>query len=88
VAKGDGLEADFQDGRQFLRSLKRKRINNQSLATILNITPTPNPNPRTNPRKLLFQFWNHLVNYLSSIPFRKFTGIIEDFQSFLTGTPI
>ena len=23
VAKGDGLEAGFQDGRQFLRSLKR-----------------------------------------------------------------
>jgi hypothetical protein len=38
VAKGDGLEAGFQDGRQFLRSLKRKRINNQSLATILNLT--------------------------------------------------
>ena len=41
VAKGDGLEAGFQDGRQFLRSLKRKRINNQPLATILNHTPTP-----------------------------------------------
>ena len=40
VAKGDGLEAGFQDGRQFLRSLKRKRINNQALATILNLTLT------------------------------------------------
>jgi hypothetical protein len=39
VAKGDGLEASFQDGRQFLRSLKRKRIINQPLATILNLTP-------------------------------------------------
>jgi hypothetical protein len=29
VAKGDGLDAGFQDGRQFLRSLKRKRIDNQ-----------------------------------------------------------
>jgi hypothetical protein len=30
VAKGDGLEEGFQDGRQFLRSLKRikKLINN------------------------------------------------------------
>jgi hypothetical protein len=40
VAKGDGLEAGFQDGRQFLRSLKHKRIVNQSLATILNLTLT------------------------------------------------
>jgi hypothetical protein len=36
VAKG------FQDGRQFLRSLKREKINNQPLATILNLTLTPN----------------------------------------------
>jgi hypothetical protein len=49
VAKGDGLEAGFQDGRQFLRSLKRKRINNQPLATILNLTLRPNPNPYTDP---------------------------------------
>jgi hypothetical protein len=35
VAKGDGLEAGFQDGRQFLRSLKRKRINIQLLTTIV-----------------------------------------------------
>jgi hypothetical protein len=39
--KGDGLEAGFQDGRKFLRSLKRKRINKQPLATILNLTLTP-----------------------------------------------
>jgi hypothetical protein len=37
MVKGDELEAGFQDGRQFLRSLKRKRINNQPLATILNL---------------------------------------------------
>jgi hypothetical protein len=43
VAKGDGLEEGFQDGRQFLQSLKRKRINNQPLATILNLTLTPTP---------------------------------------------
>jgi hypothetical protein len=41
VAKGDGLEAGFQDGRQFLRSLKHKRMNNQPLATILYLTLTP-----------------------------------------------
>ena len=29
MAKGDRLEAGFQDGRQFLRSLKRKTVNNQ-----------------------------------------------------------
>ena len=39
----DGLEAGFHDGRQFLRSLKRKRINNQPLATILNLYLTPPP---------------------------------------------
>jgi hypothetical protein len=39
VAKGDELEAGFQDGRQILRSLKRKRIN-QPLATTLNLTLT------------------------------------------------
>jgi hypothetical protein len=43
VAKGAGLEADFQDGRQFLRSLKRRRINIQPLATILNLTPHLTP---------------------------------------------
>jgi hypothetical protein len=41
VDKGDGLEAGFQDGFQFLRSLKRKRIDNQPLATILNLTLNP-----------------------------------------------
>ena len=41
VAKGDGLETGFQDGRQFLRPLKRKRINNQPLATILNLPLPP-----------------------------------------------
>jgi hypothetical protein len=39
VAKGDGLQAGFQDGRQFLRSLKRRRVIKQPLATILNLTP-------------------------------------------------
>ena len=41
VAEGDGLEAGFQDERQFSRSLKRKRINNQPFATILNLTLAP-----------------------------------------------
>jgi hypothetical protein len=42
VAKGDGLETGFQDGpHQVLRSSKRKRINNQQLATILTLTLTP-----------------------------------------------
>jgi hypothetical protein len=38
MAKGDGLGAGFQDGLQFL---KCKRINNQPLATILNLALTP-----------------------------------------------
>jgi hypothetical protein len=79
VAKGDGLEAGFQDGRQFLRSLKRKRINNQPLATILNLTLTPDltliPTLTLILTQTLISFSEpsrklHLGNYLSSIPFR------------------
>ena len=53
VAKGDGLGAGFQDGRQFLRSwLKHKRINNHA-ATCNNTKPYPtlNPNPHTRGRR-------------------------------------
>jgi hypothetical protein len=42
VAKGDGPEAGFQDGRQFLRSLKRKRITEEP-ATCNNTKPYFSP---------------------------------------------
>jgi hypothetical protein len=45
VAKGDGLEAGFQDGRQFLRSLKRKRINFKTSHLQLNTKGIPNGFP-------------------------------------------
>ena len=57
VAKGDGREAGFQDGRQFLNHQNVK----ESTTSHLNATkpyPYPNHNPDTNPNTNANSYFN------------------------------
>jgi hypothetical protein len=56
VAKGDGLEASFQDGRQFLRSQPATCNNTKPYPH-----PTSNPNPNTNPNTNANSYFNFVT---------------------------